>query len=96
MNSKERIEELREYSRNYYWKNRQRILEKQRQQAEESKISKSLNRSWLIMLDEWRENLTKRLENDNVQGWLRLALEMMISKIDERKQTLQKDRQPGL
>lgn len=92
MNSKERIEELREYGRNYYWKNREEIIRKQRQQAAESKISKSLSRSWLIMLDEWEEKLAKRLENDEVQGWLRLALEMMIHAIDEKKQTIQNDR----
>ncbi len=84
VNKEDRIQDRREYGRNYYRINREQILAKQRQLSEESKISKKLRRADIIMLTEWSERLTERLKDTDLSSWLRWALELTRDEITKK------------
>lgn len=66
-----------EYQREYYRKNAERIREQYYQQQEQIRGRKKCN-SLLEMLVEWNLRLTERLEKEDLDGWLRWALELTI------------------
>lgn len=63
------------YQREYYRKNAERIREKYYEQQEQIRGRKKCN-SLLEMLQEWNIKLTERLEQENLDKWLRWALEL--------------------
>lgn len=86
-NSKSKKEERLEYGRQYYWKNRDVIRQKYRQQADVANESRKLRRGDLVMYTEWLEKVEKRLKEQDLEGWLRWSLELtrdeIIKKIEE-------------
>lgn len=89
-NAKSKKEERREYGRQYYWKNRDVIRQKYRQQADVANESRKLRRGDLVMYTEWLEKVEKRLKEQDLEGWLILALELTIDKITEEMEKLDK------
>ena len=68
-------EKALEYQREYYRKNAERIREQYYQQQEEIKGRKKCD-TLLEMLVEWNLRLTERLEQEDIDSWLRWALEL--------------------
>lgn len=89
--TQKRKEEIRLNSRRYYWEHRDELVEKSRALAEQAAKSKKLNRSWSVMLKEWKNGLQKRLEDDDIPGWLRFGIIKQIELIDEKERTIQGD-----
>lgn len=50
MNKEDRIQDRREYGRQYYWKNVDTIKQKYREQADVANASKKIRRADLVML----------------------------------------------
>lgn len=105
MNEKSKKEERREYGRTYYWTNREVIRQKYREQADVANVSKKVRRADLVMLTEWLRKLQDRLKDQELDGWLRWALELTRSKINDKIDELngkecrtvnQEDWQPGV
>ena len=63
------------YQREYYRKNAERIREKYYEQQEQIRGRKKCD-SLLEMLLEWNLRLTERLEQEDIDGWLRWALQL--------------------
>ena len=84
MNVKDKKEDRREYGRAYYWKNVDTIKQKYRQQADVANASKKIRRADLVMLTEWLRKLQDRLQDQELDGWLRWALELTRSKINDK------------
>ena len=101
VNEKDKKEERREYGRQYYWKNIDTIKQKYREQADVANASKKIRRADLVMLREWREKLQDRLKHEDLNGWLRWAIELTIDKINDKIDELngktdKNDRTPGI
>ena len=101
MNVKDKKEERREYGRAYYWANRERIHQKYREQADVANASKKIRRADLVMLQEWSRKLQDRLKNEDLNGWLRWAIELTRDKINDKIDELngktdKNDRTPGI
>lgn len=105
MNEKSKKEERLEYGRAYYWANRERIHQKYRQQADIANASKKIRRADLVMLREWREKLVDRLKDEDLNGWLRWAIQLTVRKINDKIDEINgkefrtvnpEDRQPGI
>lgn len=64
-----------EYQREYYRRNAERIREKYYQEQEQIRGRKKCN-SLLEMLTEWNIKLTERLEQEDLENWLRWALQL--------------------
>ena len=77
-------EEILAKGRAYYWANRERIHQKYREQADVANKSKKVRRADLVMLTEWREKLQNRLKDENLNGWLRWAIELTRDKINDK------------
>lgn len=90
--TEKRKEEIKLNSRKYYWEHRDELVEKSRALAEQAAKSKKLNRSWEVMLEEWKNGLQKRLQDNDIPEWLRFGIIKQIEMIDEKERTLQKDR----
>lgn len=71
-------EKALEYQREYYKRNAERIREQYYQQQEQIKGRKKCN-SLLEMLVEWNIKLQERLEQEDLESWLRWALELTRS-----------------
>ena len=84
VNEKSKKEDRLEYGRQYYWANRERIHQKYREQADIANESKKVRRADLVMLREWREKLQDRLKDEDLNGWLRWAIELTRSKINDK------------
>lgn len=65
------------YQREYYRKNAERIREQYYQQQEQIKGRKKCD-TILEMLVEWNIKLTERLEQEDLDKWLRWALQLTI------------------
>ena len=63
------------YQREYYRKNAERIRDQYYKEKEQIRGRKKCN-SLLEMLQEWNLRLTERLEHEDIDGWLRWALEL--------------------
>ena len=81
---KEKREAMLERGRAYYWANRERIHQRYREQADIANASKKIRRADLVMLQEWSQKLTERLKSEDINGWLRWALELTRSKINDK------------
>ena len=90
--TEERKQELNTYAKEYYWNHHDILRAKAQQMAKEAKASKQLNRSWSVMLEEWKNGLQNRLKDNDIPGWLRFAIMKQIELIDEKERTLQEDR----
>ena len=66
------------YQREYYKRNAERIRDKYYQEQEQIRGRKKCG-SLLEMLVEWNLKLTERLEQEDLDGWLRWALELTRS-----------------
>ena len=66
------------YQREYYKRNAERIRDKYYQEQEQIRGRKKCN-SLLELLQEWNLRLTERLEQEDLDGWLRWALELTRS-----------------
>ena len=73
--SKKTSEDRLAYQREYYRKNAERIRDKYYQEQEQIRGRKKCN-SLLELLQEWNLRLTERLEHEDIDGWLRWALEL--------------------
>lgn len=63
------------YQREYYKRNAERIREQYYQQQEQIRGRKKCN-SLLELLQEWNIKLQERLEQEDLESWLRWALEL--------------------
>ncbi len=68
-------EKALEYQREYYKRNAERIREQYYQQQEQIRGRKKCN-SLLEMLVEWNLKLQERLEQEDLENWLRWALQL--------------------
>lgn len=84
MNEKSKKEERREYGRAYYWRNVDTIKQKYREQADVANASKRIRRADLVMLTEWSKKLQDRLKDEDINGWLRWAIELTREKINDK------------
>lgn len=84
MNVKDKKEERREYCRAYYWKNVDTIKQKYREQADVANASKKIRRADLVMLNEWSKKLQDRLEDEDLSGWVRWAIQLTREKINDK------------
>ena len=84
VNVKDKKEERLEYGRAYYWANRERIHQKYREQADIANKSKKVRRADLVMLLEWSKKLQDRLKDQELDGWLRWAIELTREKINDK------------
>lgn len=84
VNKEDRIQDRREYGRAYYWKNIDTIKQKYREQADVANKSKKVRRADLVMLTDWLRKLQDRLTDQELDGWLRWALELTRSKIIDK------------
>ena len=84
MNEKDKREAMLERGRAYYWASRERIQQKYREQADVANVSKKVRRADLVMLTEWSKKLTERLKDEDLTGWLRWAIELTRSKINDK------------
>lgn len=105
VNKEDRIQDRREYGRQYYWKNIDTIKQKYREQADVANKSKKVRRADLVMLQEWSKKLTERLKSEDLGGWLRWAIELTREKINDKIDELngkecrtadKEDRTPGV
>lgn len=78
-------EERREEIKAYYWRNRDRILEKARKQADEckrrraeQKKEKTTNLQFYV---NWQKQLQERLKDDDLDDWLRTAIKLLSDEI---------------
>ena len=84
VNKEDRIQDRREYGRQYYWKNVETIKQKYREQADVANASKKIRRADLVMLQEWSRKLQDRLKDEDLNGWLRWAIELTRDKINDK------------
>ena len=91
VNVKDKKEERLEYGRAYYWANRERIQQKYREQADVANVSKKVRRADLVMLREWSQKLTERLKSEDLNGWLRWAIELTREKINDKIDDINND-----
>lgn len=84
VNVKDKKEERREYGRQYYWQNRELIKQKYREQADVANASRKIRRADLVMLTEWSKKLQDRLKDEYLTGWLRWAIKLTITKINDK------------
>lgn len=84
MNKEDKIQDRREYGRQYYWANRELIHQKYREQADVANKSKRIRRADLVMLTEWSKKLQNRLKDEDINGWLRWAIELTREKINDK------------
>ena len=84
VNVKDKKEERREYGRAYYWKNVDTIKQKYREQADVANASKKIRRADLVMLTEWSKKLQDRLEDEDLSGWVRWAIQLTREKINDK------------
>lgn len=73
--SKKTSEDRLIYQREYYRKNAERIREQYYKEKEQIRGRKKCN-SLLELLQEWNLRLTERLEQEDLDGWLRWALQL--------------------
>ena len=81
----ERKENHKAYQREYYWKNRDIILEKARKEADECKRRRE---EWkkekitnLQFYMNWQKQLQERLKDDDLDDWLVTALQLLSDQI---------------
>ena len=78
----------------YYWKNRDTILAKARKQAEETRrrreerLQREKNTTELEFYQRWQKQLSERLEDDDLDDWLRTGLKLLSDEIKGIIQTL--------
>ena len=65
------------YQREYYRKNAERIKERYYAEKEQIRGRKKCS-SLLELLQEWNLRLTERLEQEDIDGWLRWALQLTV------------------
>ena len=65
------------YQREYYKRNAERIKERYYAEKEQIRGRKKCN-SLLELLQEWNLRLTERLEQEDIDGWLRWALQLTV------------------
>lgn len=75
--SKKTSEDRLIYQREYYRKNAERIRDQYYKEKEQIRGRKKCN-SLLEMLQEWNLRLTERLEQEDIDGWLRWALQLTV------------------
>lgn len=73
--NKKTSEDRLAYQREYYRRNAERIREKYYQEQEQIRGRKKCN-SLIEMLQEWNIKLQERLETEDLDNWLRWALEL--------------------
>lgn len=87
-------EERREEVKAYYWRNRETILGKARQQAEETRrrreerLQREKNTTELEFYQRWEKQLQERLEDDDLDDWLVTALKLLSAQINSIIHTL--------
>jgi hypothetical protein len=80
-------EERREEVKAYYWRNRETILGKARQQAEETRrrreerLQREKNTTELEFYQRWQKQLSERLKDDDLDDWLVTALKLLSEQI---------------
>lgn len=85
-------EEAIEYRRNYYLRNREKILRKYHEEAEKKRQKKKQEadtNSDEEMLREWSRRLSERLKEEDLDDWLRWSLELTRNEIMKKIDTLE-------
>ena len=82
------------YQREYYRKNAERIREKYYEQQEQIRGRKKCN-TLQEMLVEWNLRLTERLEQEDLEKWLRWALQLTIDENNRQIETINGRTQNG-
>lgn len=83
--SKDRHEELLEYQRNYYQRNKAIIQQKYyEQKAKMEERKKKIPATELEMYQEWSESLQNRLETEHLDSWLVTALQHQVEQINKQ------------
>lgn len=75
------------YQREYYRRNAERIRDKYYKEQEQIRGRKKCN-SLLEMLTEWNLKLQERLEQEDLDGWLRWALELTRDENNRQIETI--------
>ena len=81
-------EERKEEIKAYYWRNRETILGKARQQAEETRrrreerLQREKNTTELEFYQRWQKQLQERLKDDDLDDWLVTALKLLSEQIN--------------
>ena len=76
--NKKTSEDRLAYQREYYRKNAERIREKYYEQQEQIRGRKKCD-SILEMLTEWNIKLQERLEQEDLESWLRWSLQLTVN-----------------
>lgn len=105
MTREQRNEIQREYQRQYYLNNREKVLERMRKLNEEARQRKNIprNDTELEFYENWNKQLGDRL-NDDIEDWLKFMFKKQIEinkreidKINEvKRKTDQEDRKTGI
>lgn len=80
-------EERKEEIKAYYWRNRETILGKARQQAEETRrrreerLQREKNTTELEFYQRWLKQLSDRLKDNDLDDWLVTALKLLSDQI---------------
>lgn len=80
-------EERKEQIKAYYWRNRETILGKARQQAEETRrrreerLQREKNTTELEFYQRWQKQLSERLKDNDLDDWLRTGLKLLSDEI---------------
>ena len=82
------------YQREYYKRNAERIREQYYQQQEQIRGRKKCN-SLLEMFVEWNIKLQERLEKEDLDNWLRWALQLTIDENNRQIETINGRTQNG-
>lgn len=105
VNREDKIQDRREYGRQYYWANREIIRQRYREQADVANKTKKIRRADLVMLQEWSKKLQDRLKDEDLSGWLLWAIKLTRDKINDKidelngkecRTTDKEDRTPGV
>lgn len=79
VNKRQRLEKQRIYQREYYQKNRDKILEKAHQQYDRKTPPKTTKKGDEIQFyREWNKSLQERLKSDDLDSWLLTALQLTV------------------
>lgn len=102
---KERTEYLRQYQKEYYWKNRDRIRAQYQQQSREIEQHREAakNRTEIQFYKEWNKQLTERLKSNELEDWLRTSIKRIVEEnnrqidtLNEKRLLKEKDRRTGI
>ena len=81
-NNKDRHEELLEYQREYYQRNKEVLRQKYlEQKAKMEERKKKIPATTLEMYEEWSKDLQNRLKDEHLDSWLVTALELQVRQI---------------